>query len=73
MSPAPLIFADRDDLPAGMVMEAFEGQLRVLDGEGHPRGTCAQRGGRWTWTVGSLSGIAPNVEIAWLSVTERLC
>lgn len=73
MTSAPLIFADRDDLPAGMVMEAFEGRLRVLDGDGQPRGTCARYGGRWIWRVGSLSGIAPDVEIAWLAVTGRLC
>jgi hypothetical protein len=67
-----MIFADRDDLPDGMVLEASEGKLRVRDADGESRGKCERRGSRWVWSVPGASGIAPDVVIAWRAVIEAL-
>jgi hypothetical protein len=67
-----MIFADRDDLPDGMVLEAFEGKLRVRDALGQSRGKCERRGSRWLWSVPDATGIAPDVGMAWRALIEAL-
>lgn len=73
MTGPSLIFADRADLPKGMVLEAIEGRLLVLDGDGAYRGRCERRGDRWLWTAGRLTGIASDATQAWQAVTQVLC
>ncbi|MGY3581812.1 hypothetical protein ACVIGB_000117 [Bradyrhizobium sp. USDA 4341] len=68
----PMIFADRDDLPNGMVLESLEGNLQIWNDRGQSCGRCERRGSRWLWSASGTTGIAPDIGIAWLAVTQAL-
>jgi hypothetical protein len=71
----PFVYEDRDDLPKGLVLYAYDGRLSVADRAGREHASLAFRSDRWVWRASGdavFDGIAPNPADAWRVILEVL-
>ncbi len=72
----PLVYEDREDLPDGLVLYAYDGRLTVADRAGRETAALSYRRDRWVWraqgAAGAFDGIAPNPADAWRVILDVL-